>query len=342
MSDQMRLFGDVVGHQRVLELLAREVAAPANAYLFVGAAGVGKATVARRFSALLLCPEAGGHTGECRSCRRVMSAAHPDLIEPDARQGLGVDQARSTIHQASLSPVEAARKVFLFDDAGTMTDQAANALLKTLEEPTATSVFVLVAEFEEQLPTTVASRCRTIHFGRVGEPMLVSALVERGVEEAQARVVAGLAGGRPGLAFSLLHSDAASAFRQQWLAVPSRASSRPGESFRLAAEMLATVEPLLEDAGEELPKDERMRRRGRLALLSAGLELVASWYLDAAAVQLGGPIRNKDVPLAMLTSVTPGDAVTRAERTLDAAVDLEANLRPQLLLADLFADLALD
>lgn len=343
-ADQMKLFADVVGHQRVVELLVREAPAPANAYMFVGAAGLGKAVVARRFAAMLLCPDGGVHEGECRSCRRVLSANHPDiiLVEPEGRQSLGVDQARATIHQASMSPVEGTRKVFVFEDAGAMTDQAANALLKTLEEPTVSTVFILVAEYEDQLPSTIASRCRTVHFGRVADEVITAALADRGVEGSHAEVLAGLAGGRPGLAFSVLSSPEISGFRSAWLSVPLRASSRPGEAFLLAAEMMESVDPLLEGVGGELSKDEteRARRRARQSLLSTGLELIASWYLDAAAVQLGGPMRNRDIPVATLTTVTPRLAVQRAERVMDAVIDLEANLRPQLLLADLFADLA--
>lgn len=341
---QLALFEDIVGHTRVVQLLVREAASPANAYLFVGASSVGKAAVARRFAAALLCPEGGSHGEPCRSCRRVLSASHPDLIlvAPEGRQTVGVDQARTTVQHASMSPVEAARKIFVFEDAGSMTDQAANALLKTLEEPTATTTFILVAEYENQLPTTVASRCRTVHFGRVSDDVLAIALADRGVEDVHAEVLAGLAGGRPGLALSVLSSPEISGFRTAWLSVPVRASVRPGEAFRLAAEMMESVDPLLEGVGADLVKDEadRARKRARQSLLATGLELVASWYLDAAAVQLGGPMRNRDIPVASLTMVTPKLAVQRAERVMDAVVDLEANLRPQLLLADLFADLA--
>ena len=214
--------------------------------------------------------------------------------------------------------------------------------MKTLEEPTVSTVFILVVEFEDQLPSTVASRCRTVHFGRVADHVITAALAERGVDGTHAEVLAGLAGGRPGLAFSVLASPEISGFRTSWLSVPLRASARPGEAFRLAAEMIESVDPLLEGVGADLSKDEsdRARRRARQSLLSTGLELIASWYLDAAAVQLGGPMRNRDIPVATLTTVTPRLAVERAERVMGAVIDLEANLRPQLLLADLFADLA--
>jgi DNA polymerase III delta' subunit len=343
----MTNYADVIGHRRVIDLLAREAASPAGAYLFVGSAGLGKAMVARRFAASMVCPTAGSHTEveACRACRRAVGGNHPDviLVEPEGRQTVGVEQARSTVHQASLSPVESVRKVFVFEDAGTMTDQAANALLKTLEEPSASTVFVLVAEFDDQLPTTVASRCRTIHFGRLPESDLVTALQDRGVDPERAEVLSGLAGGRPGLAFAVLDSPSVSEFRTAWLSVPIRASARPGEAFLLAGEMIGSIDPLLDAVGSDLERDDRdrARKRARQTLVAGGLELVASWYLDAAAIQFGGPVRNRDIPIATLTMVTPRVAVQRAERVMDAIVDLEANLRPLLLLADLFADLAM-
>ncbi|MFQ5947608.1 MAG: ATP-binding protein, partial [Acidimicrobiia bacterium] len=157
-------FRDVVGHQQVLALLGEEVARPTQAYLFIGPSSVGKATVARRFASLLLC---SADNEDCR--RRVIGGTHPDLVlvEPDGRTSLTVDQARATVAQAVLAPIEADRKVFLFEEAGMMNDEAANALLKTLEEPTASTIFILVAEAEDELPATVASRARTVYFGRV-------------------------------------------------------------------------------------------------------------------------------------------------------------------------------
>lgn len=334
----MSVFDDVIGHRRVLGLLRREAAAPAGAYLFVGAASVGKATVARRFAALLLCPEGGDHAGECRSCRLAAAGTHPDLITVEASgRSVGVDQARETIERATLRPVESVRKVFLFEEAGAMTEQAANALLKTLEEPTATTVFLLVAESETDLPLTVASRCRTVHFGRVEDSELEAALIARGVEGDRAAALARVAGGRPGLALTLAGSESVADFREAWLRLPQRVSSRPGEAFLLADEMIALADTLVPEG-----VDAKEKRRARLALLATGLEIAASWYVDAAAVAFGGEVRNQDVPLADLASVPPRKAVRNAELLLEAVTDLAANLRPQPLLARLFVELAAD
>ncbi len=343
MSD---VFSGVIGHTRSIALLRREATAPANAYLFTGAVGVGKTTVARAFAKLLLCPEGAIHDEPCRSCRRVDSGNHPDLtvVRPEGRQSLGVDQARTTVQQAVLAPVEGSRKVFLFEEASNVTEQAANALLKTLEEPTASTVFVLVAEAEDDLPPTVASRCRTVHFGRVGDPEIQTALESRGVEPDRAAALATMTGGRPGLALALISTPDIGQFRATWLSVPRRVTDRPGESFLLAQEMLAAADPLVDRAiefGEDAGKDEvdRAKRRARNALMVSGLEILATWYSDAAAVQYGGSIRNADVPVFEFTAVAPRQAVRNAELVLDAVADLQANLRPQLLLANLFTEL---
>lgn len=336
----------VIGHRRVVELLEREARKPAHAYLFMGASGVGKATVARHFAASLLCPEGAGHEERCGTCRRALSGTHPDLlvVEPEGARSLGVDQARAAVSQAARAPVEAGRKVFLFEDAGAMTDQAANALLKTLEEPSASTVFILVAESEEDLPPTVQSRCRTVHFGRVGEEELAAALQASGVDGERASTVARVSGGRPGIALLLAHRPEVAEFRSQWLNVPVRVSARPGDAFRLSEELLATIEPMAEPLSDGLSRVEkeradRDRRRAQQALLVAGLEILASWYSDSASLQMGGPIRNRDLPLSVLTTITPVQAVSRAERVLDAIVDLQANLRPRLVLANLLSAL---
>lgn len=333
------LFDDVIGHTGVIELLETELDQPAQAYLFVGPQSVGKETVALRFAAGLL----GGVYDE-RARRLALAAAHPDLrvLHPEGATSLGVDQAREVVARASLAPIEAERSVFLFPDAGSMTEQAANALLKTLEEPLAQVVFLLVAESEDDFPPTVASRCRTLHMGRVPQGELTEALRRLGLDEDTASGVADVAGGRPGLALALMSRPEVARFREMWLSIPSLVTPRPGDGQRLATGVLAELAPLVEDAvSADLPKDQaqRARRRAELSLLVNGLEILASWYADSASLQLGGPIRNRDLDLASLTEVAPRRAVEAAEMILDAVVDIQANLRRELVLANLFASL---
>ncbi|MDJ0953411.1 MAG: DNA polymerase III subunit [Acidimicrobiia bacterium] len=347
------LFSGLIGHRSVAGVLQRDVANPAHAYLFVGPLGVGKAAVARRFAAGILCD--GNHA--CR--RRVLRGLHPDLVlvEPDGRSAITVDQARNTVAMANLAPVEGARKVFVLEEGGAMNDEAANALLKTLEEPTASTVFIIISESEDDLPETVASRCRTVVFGRVPEEEIAAGLAAQGVTTERAEQAARISGGRPGLAISLATRADVAAFRNAWLSVPMRLAQHPGEGYRLADELGAAADPLLaalkERQAEEAATMEREGglskaveqrqarelRRASIALQVSGLEILSGFYRDAAAAQLGAPVRNPDIPAPALARLTPRRAVRNADRIMEAIEAIEANQRPQLALAALFSDL---
>lgn len=347
------MFDGVIGHGGVIELLDAELQNPAQAYLFVGPNGVGKATIGRKFAAGLIA------AGDENAIGRVMAGIHPDLalVEPEGRTSVTVEQARAIVARAVLAPVEADRKVILLEEAGAMTDEAANALLKTLEEPTETTVFILITESELDLPPTVASRSRTIHFGRVPDGDIESALVDSGVAEDQASRVAVTAAGRPGLGLMLATRPEVAAFRRSWLSVPSRLDEMPGTAFRLAGEMVAAAEPLLEGISERQSAEseiaaaegreakatkerhDRERKRATAALHAGGLEILASWYRDAAAAQFGAPVRNRDISGADLAGVPASTAVGKAKRVLATIASLETNQRPDLAFAALFADL---
>ena len=349
-------FHDVIGHAQATELLSSEVDDPAQAYLFVGPSNIGKATVARRFAAAMVGARDEG------AIRRAVDGTHPDLIliAPEGRTSITVDQARTVVADAVRSPLEADRKVFLLEEASLLNDEAANALLKTIEEPIPSTRFVLVAESEEDLPPTIASRCRTVVFARVDEEQLVAGLLDRGVADDDARRAAKIAGGRPGLAISLATEPAVAAFRDTWLSVPDRLTDHPGDAYLLVDEVIAATEPLLEAVkrrqadeldrlyrGDSPPKaivdlHQRELARASDALFATGLELLATFYRDTAAAQFGAPVINSDVSVSSFTRVMPPTAVANAERVLDAIGALEANQRPNLALASLFVDLGTD
>lgn len=343
----MTLYEGIIGHRAIVELLTAEAERPAQAYLFVGPQGVGKATVARLYAAALL---GGGDS----VVRRVTSGVHPDLIlvEPDGRTSITVDQARDTIALASRSPMESDRKVFLFEDGGMMTDEAANALLKTIEEPTASTVFILVMESEHDLPATIASRCRTIVFGRVPEADVAEALVRQDVDNNQAEQAARISGGRPGLALALATRTDVAAYRRIWLEIPTRLPEHPGDAMRLADIVIAAADPLLaalkdrqaaQDGDAKLKdRQERELKRAENALYVTGLEILASFYRDTAAAQLGARVRNSDLATHHLTLSTPQRAVASATRVLETIDLLDSNQKPRLAFAALFADLGTD
>jgi len=350
--DDDGLFAGIIGHGPVVDLLAAELAQPAHAYLLVGPASAGKATIARRFAAGLI-------GGDSQTRRRVMAGAHPDVIvvEPEGRSAITVDQARRASAQASLSPLEADRKVFLFEEAGVMNDEAANALLKTLEEPSPSTIFILVAESEDDLPETVGSRARTIVLGRVAAEDIAAGLVAIGVDPERAASVTQIAAGRPGLAIALATQPHVADFRRVWLSIPPRLSEHPGEAFVLADEVQAAAEPLLatlkdrqraeqdrietEGRGAKTIKErhERELRRVTAAIYESGLGILAGFYRDAAAAQLGAAVRNADIPVTDLTKVLPAQAISAATRVLETIDALQTHQRPQLAFAALFSEL---
>lgn len=340
----------LIGHRRVLDLLEEEAASAAHAYMFVGPEGVGKAMIALRFAAVILCDRSGRHDGPCSVCDRVASGNHPDVtvVVPDGRASIGVEQARTAVHAASMTPVEGERKIILIDEASILTESAANALLKTIEEPSPSTVFILVAESEDDLPPTIASRCRTVHFGRVRMEELIEGLELAGVAAEQAQRVAVISGGRPGLALQLATEKEVVEFRQFWLTVPERVTPHTGNSFLLADAAERAAAPLIKTLGVVDPNEtkiqkerrERSVKRSAQALMITGLEILASWYTDAAAAQFGVAVRNSDVDVTRLAMITPAEATQNAELALDAVTAIRQNQRVPLVLANLFNELA--
>ena len=159
----MTLYDGVIGQERAITALRAAATKPVHAYLLVGPPGTSKRQAARSFAASLLCPNGGD--GTCDVCRRVLSSAHPDVVVKE-RQGarITVDDAREITRLAARSPVEAARKVVILSDFHLAAD-IAPALLKTIEEPPASTIFVILAELVPPELVTIASRCVTVEFG---------------------------------------------------------------------------------------------------------------------------------------------------------------------------------
>jgi DNA polymerase-3 subunit delta' len=171
---------DVKGQGQAVEVLKRAIANDrvAPAYLFIGPEGVGKRTTALAFAMALLCQgarETADACGVCPSCRKVVRGSHPDLllIGPDGTQikigkreekGDEPPQIRQLIRAAHRRPYEGTRKVLVVDEAHKMNLEAANALLKTLEEPPPGTVILLIATTLFHLPATISSRCQVVRF----------------------------------------------------------------------------------------------------------------------------------------------------------------------------------
>jgi DNA polymerase III subunit delta' len=299
------VFDRVAGQEPAVAHLRAAARAPVHAYLLVGPPGTGRRTAALALAAALLCPRGG--CGACEVCARVTAGVHPDVAVVE-REGafLGIDQAREIRRLAMRTPNEASRKVLVIPEFHLAQD-AVPVLLKVVEEPPPSTVFVILADHVSPELVTIASRCVRIDFGPVPVERLVEALVADGVDPAVAADVAEAAGGRLDRA-RLLASDPGFATRRDaWRSVPSRLDGSGATVAVLAtqlAELLGTaaVVPLaarhtaevaaLEErvklsgergSGRKLLADRHRRelRRLRTDELRYGLAILSGAYRDA-------------------------------------------------------------
>ncbi len=211
----------VTGHQRETAYLKLDLRreSPVHAYLFSGPAHVGKDTLARALAQSLNCRSADAPCGKCDSCRKIAAGSHADVqvirvlaaaesADGKAKTEIGIEQVRQVQHWASLPPFEGSRRVFIIDGAEQMSLEAANCLLKVLEEPPDGVVFILLSAEPERLPGTVISRCQCLELRPVSPALVEEALLERGLVPERARLLSRLCHGAPGLAFTAASDDA--------------------------------------------------------------------------------------------------------------------------------------
>ena len=312
----MSALSPVVGHERAREILRRALAARTvgAGYLFSGPAGVGKRLVAEEFVRAFLCREEGPEPcGVCPSCTRGANAPHPDALTlgpAEKRKSIVVEQVRELTAALALSPAWGHRRAAIIDPADAMNANAANALLKTLEEPPAGRTIVLVASRPGSLPATVLSRCRRVPFGVLTEEEVATVLMRAARwPEQTARQAAALAEGSPGAALA-----------------------RDGKAWQEAA---LTARSLLGalvagDRGAQLALAESARE-GREGT-SLALQVLLGWLRQAARGGLG--LAAGAVPEELRGRGT-GAVSPWIEGVLEALRRLEANANPKLVLATL-------
>ncbi len=163
-----------LGHPRVGSVLKGAAARPTGTYLFVGSPGVGKRNAARVFAAALICPDA---CGECNTCRRVLAGLHPDvtILQPEGYT-FPVEVLRATAQAASQTPIEADHRVFIIQEADRIPERSQNALLKALEEPNRSVIWILLAHAVQPFLPTILSRCQIVDFPPIAEESMLGLL----------------------------------------------------------------------------------------------------------------------------------------------------------------------
>jgi len=202
----------VIGQDKILSLLnySLKTDAIAHAYLIVGPRHVGKGTLAFNLAQALNCDGPKPPCGQCRSCQRILEGKHADVnpIGLDSKAEIGIDDIRGLQRIASLPPYEGKCKVFIIDDAEYLSTEAANSLLKVLEEPPRNVVWLLLVAEEEHVLPTIISRCQRLELKPMPSEQVQEVIVNSyEVETSRAKLLAQLCRGRLGWALSALAND---------------------------------------------------------------------------------------------------------------------------------------
>jgi DNA polymerase III subunit delta' len=325
----------IIGHSWAIEFLRRSIEGEraSHAYLISGPAQVGKALLALRLAQALNC-EAGGADPclTCRSCRRIERGNHPDVRivgmasqaaaakgeEGSRQRDLKIDTIREWQADINLKPYEGRRRVFILHDAERMTESAANAMLKTLEEPPPYATLVLVANTAGDLLPTIVSRCQPIKLRPIGRAALAEALQGRGLPSGDAQLLAAWSQGRPGWALRMVES-------------PDDLEARQS----LLDELAALGEQKRHQRLRWAEEQTKLFRAGEQEAVYATLEIWQSWWRDILMVAAGCPEAithiDRRVDLERIAkNHTPGDIRAMLRRISAAAQQMRENVNPQL------------
>jgi DNA polymerase-3 subunit delta' len=326
----------VIGQSRVVSLLQRslEKGSLAHAYLLIGPAHVGKMVLALNLSQALNCEAAQPPCGECASCQKIALGRHADVqiigltsdgnsTEAKPRAEISIDQIRQMQHSASLPPFEGRYKVFIVDGAEQLSNEAANCLLKTLEEPIGRVIFILLATDERLLPATVISRCQQLRLPPLAASEVEAALSSGwDIEPQKVNLLARLSHGCLGWAISAASDDGLLQQRAQHVdRLLDIINADYEERFAYAAQLAAQFS----------------QNRGWVQEI---LDLWVDWWRDLLLVKVGcnDTITNVDrsaTLIEMARSYNLAQIKVFINNVQEAGEQLKLNANPQLVLETL-------
>jgi len=276
-------FSQILGQERAKEFLKQALSREKlpHAYLFTGIPGIGKTSMAIALTMALNCREPVNYDacGHCPPCRQMMGGNFPDFlsVRPDG-QNIKINQIRGLNRKLCFAPISGKYRVSIIYRAETMTNEAANSFLKTLEEPPPGNILILNATEPLDLLATIVSRCQKVPFNPLPVQGMADWLVEnRKLDEEKAIVLARISGGSLGLAQKMCDGDFFDK-RQEWL---SRLTMLPGFSKQKALEMAVEYSKEFSKTDPEKPKNGKPIMMDMLAIWE-------SWYRDLLVLTTGG------------------------------------------------------
>ncbi len=308
-------FTRLLGQEKGKRILLRSLAAGRipHALLFRGPDGVGKALFARGLAAVLNCRDqaAGAACGRCPSCRKLAAMNHPDFLVVRPEKGaLKIEQIRRLSRELSYPPYESKRRVVVLEDIQTMRREAANSLLKTLEEPPADNLLVLTADASREILPTLVSRCQVVPFVPLSLVDTVTLLQQHGVDAVAAPLLARLSEGSPGRALLFHRQEMVGLWRE--------------------------VVTLLVGAGEDPDREvlPLLHMAERMAALQEALPsllgLLKIWLRDLLCVDLA-PDSGGELPIRPTKSWSSGQLFARLQAIALAEEQLARNCNRALV-----------
>lgn len=362
------VFEGIYGQQRVRDFLRATIASGrvSHAYLFTGQAGSNKTQAAYAFAQAIVCPKGG--CGECEECKRAKRRKHPDVhyLAPEGASGYLVEQIRDLVADAGLSPIRAQRKVYILDRVDRLGVHAANAFLKTLEEPPDDVVMILLGRTRDAVLPTIVSRCQVVPFRQIPAKEVVGILVQNtGVAPEMAAAAVQACGGSVSRAAEFVRSSERMAFRKRVLEIMGLlAQADDLDVIDYARELTKLSDAPLDEARKELQREldanadflaasalRRLEQRNKNVLnmrarryLGQTTAIIRSWLRDVLMIASGTPqlVVNVDADTALQAAAARADAgrVCRALQAADEADEaLAYNVSPETCMDVLLFDI---